>query len=443
MLRSVGAWAVLLCFTATHALALPLAAVPSTALVPGGAGLRPHGPISILSDGGFLLPDAVSGNGVVGGTGTEMDPFVIEGWEIAYEWPTPAVSIQDTRLHVVLRDLLIRPAQAPTPSTLSIGPAISLASVSNVSLERVRIEEDWDGSLFQDSQVHVKDVTLANSTILAYGGTLTGSHVTSHGASRHGMALICNACWLDVRDVRSHGYGPVARFADMQPIEPGGIGVVDSPSANLQRLEARNMSRGNVVAVTDSRLVWRGGALSGGALGLSATRSAVTISDVRLDEEDEASGFAYLEASETEMTSVTVRSGGVAIFVVGGSLRVDRSHFDGVGSGILVNDAPEEGSPPPSVVVRNSSFVGTRDHGLRSDTQAPVDARWNWWGSAEGPASGKSKDGRAGVQGPAVQVDPWLAQGPASEAGSRTAPGVHALGIVAVSVAAALVGRRR
>lgn len=56
-----------------------------------------RGPITVVGDSSFT-----SENGVTGGSGTEEDPYVIEGWEI--DGASPALEISDTDAHYVVRD---------------------------------------------------------------------------------------------------------------------------------------------------------------------------------------------------------------------------------------------------------------------------------------------------------------------------------------------------
>jgi hypothetical protein len=86
-------------------LAPQLPALPSSSHSSSGeAGPRgnvsvSHDPIVIMSDADLLLPDALSGNGVVGGIGTQEYPYLIAGWEITAV-AEPALTIANTRAHI-------------------------------------------------------------------------------------------------------------------------------------------------------------------------------------------------------------------------------------------------------------------------------------------------------------------------------------------------------
>jgi parallel beta-helix repeat protein len=65
------------------------------------AGTVPHQPIYILGDGNFL-----STSGVVKGSGTVDEPYVIEGWEISAS-STSGIYIEDAQSYFVIQNVLI------------------------------------------------------------------------------------------------------------------------------------------------------------------------------------------------------------------------------------------------------------------------------------------------------------------------------------------------
>src|SRR5438132_11449906 len=58
-----------------------------------------HAPIIIQSNSDFTVD-----NGVTGGNRPSADPYIIEGWEIAFP-PTYGILIQNTNAHFVIRDV--------------------------------------------------------------------------------------------------------------------------------------------------------------------------------------------------------------------------------------------------------------------------------------------------------------------------------------------------
>jgi parallel beta-helix repeat protein len=76
-----------------------------------------RGPISILGNADFTAD-----NGVVSGTGTQDDPYIIAGWEIAVPAGQPyGVKIENVSAHFVLRGLIVREANEINGAAIRIG----------------------------------------------------------------------------------------------------------------------------------------------------------------------------------------------------------------------------------------------------------------------------------------------------------------------------------
>ncbi|MCJ7561916.1 MAG: right-handed parallel beta-helix repeat-containing protein [Thermoplasmata archaeon] len=115
-----------------------------------------HGPIVIQGDAYIDETD-----GVVSGSGTESDPYVIEGWEIIQDYY--AVAIENTRAHIIVRNLTIigsqNPSYAVSPSSFC---GISIANCTNLTIEHCTIE-CCNGVYIGDSS----DVTLRRNEIVS------------------------------------------------------------------------------------------------------------------------------------------------------------------------------------------------------------------------------------------------------------------------------------
>jgi parallel beta-helix repeat protein len=75
-----------------------------------------HSPISILGNGDFT-----AANGVVSGTGTQSDPYVISGWEINVGSAQYGVKIENVSAHFVLRGLIIQGGSDSEGAAIRIG----------------------------------------------------------------------------------------------------------------------------------------------------------------------------------------------------------------------------------------------------------------------------------------------------------------------------------
>ena len=115
-----------------------------------------HEPIVIRGDA-----DIDKADGVVSGSGTESDPYTIEGWEITPD--SYAVSIENTRAHIILSNLTIIGSQRPS---YTISPSffwgISIMNCTNLTIEDCTIEF-CNGIYIHDSS----DVTLRRNEVIS------------------------------------------------------------------------------------------------------------------------------------------------------------------------------------------------------------------------------------------------------------------------------------
>jgi parallel beta-helix repeat protein len=102
--------------------------------VPNQVSLTPHAPIHISGNQGFTEE-----NGVIGGSGTEDAPYIIEGWEITAT--DSGISIENTDAHFIIRNCRIR---AESDSTSA---GIRLESVKNARIQNCDIELSEEGGV--------------------------------------------------------------------------------------------------------------------------------------------------------------------------------------------------------------------------------------------------------------------------------------------------------
>jgi parallel beta-helix repeat protein len=82
-----------------------LIGIPLASNVPAHISYTAHGPISINGNGGFT-----NGSGVVWGSGTASDPYIIEGWEINSTGFLIGIYIVNTTADFVIRDCMVHDA---------------------------------------------------------------------------------------------------------------------------------------------------------------------------------------------------------------------------------------------------------------------------------------------------------------------------------------------
>lgn len=131
-----------------------------------------HAPIVIGANSDFT-----AANGITAGTGTQADPYVIEGWTIT---PTceHGIAIHDTNAYVVVRDVTV--ATDPQWGAAYQCAAMNLTRASNVSVFRVNVPQGVDGIEVLNStaiQIVATNITdfQATSYFLPHGVYVSGS----------------------------------------------------------------------------------------------------------------------------------------------------------------------------------------------------------------------------------------------------------------------------
>lgn len=130
----------------TLVLTLILASVFSLILVPEEtSGYTPHSPIAI--DGNLEFTGA---NGVTGGSGTALDPYIIEGWEINASSKT-GIEIRNTDSFFVISDVFVH---SGLNGSLMTHDGIYLYNVSNGKIENSTL-------LHNENGIHLFNANLA------------------------------------------------------------------------------------------------------------------------------------------------------------------------------------------------------------------------------------------------------------------------------------------
>jgi len=117
------------------ALAISLLSVSPSSAAPEG--LTPRAPISIDGNAGFI-----PANGVVAGSGTADDPYLIENWHISPE-NANGIEIKDTSAHFIIRNCSVH----------GVGTHIGIYfyNVKNGKIKNVMINNNFHGIQFHDS----------------------------------------------------------------------------------------------------------------------------------------------------------------------------------------------------------------------------------------------------------------------------------------------------
>ncbi len=149
-----------------------------------------HDPIYIVGNDNFT-----SANGVVGGTGTKDDPYIIEGWDIDAKGGSYGIWIENTDAYFVIRNCKIWNAT----TDIGLATGIYLKKVYNGVIDNNTIYQNfygiyvdsssnntitnnncsmnrWSGIAQEDS----KNITITNNTCFKNSGTGIGIHYSNN-----------------------------------------------------------------------------------------------------------------------------------------------------------------------------------------------------------------------------------------------------------------------
>ena len=300
--------------------------------------LEAHDPIVITGNGGFT-----PANGVRSGSGTEVDPFIIEKWEITTQ-DADGISISDTTDHVVIRLCDIYWPEKQDPDS----DGVQLSNAVNVKLENCRFQWNY----YQIRMLAGSQATIAHSLFL---------DSDTMGISSRQSSVELTDSWFHSEKVALHMSG-----------ENDEYGLAED---NIIVFKGSN-SGGMFFYTLDSRVarnIFMNGSVTAGT-----TNEDI---DFQIHDNVFSGGSAgiWFNDGRPEITR---------------NLIVDHSGWGAYGY-------------RTTMTLRNNNLFGNRDWGVENrDDTAIIDAKYNWWGVANGPSGEGSGDGDAVSEH--VDFDPWL-----------------------------------
>ncbi|AGB05273.1 parallel beta-helix repeat (two copies) [Aciduliprofundum sp. MAR08-339] len=145
-----------------------------------------HAPIRINGDYDFT-----AANGVIGGSGTKEDPYIISGWDIDAHGAGDAIYIGNTTKYFVVRDCQLHNASSSSWPYFE-GDGITLYNVKNGTIENNTIYNNGGGIYLEDSSNN----TITSNTI--YNNSQDGIYMWYSGSNRlYGNKLTNNGIFLD------------------------------------------------------------------------------------------------------------------------------------------------------------------------------------------------------------------------------------------------------
>ena len=241
MRREVLAVAILMLVTMWPAQAAP---GPST------QEFLPHAPISILSDYNFTAD-----NGVISGTGTPADPYVIAGWHIRSKVGS-AIYVYNTTLHFVIRDNILEGPTGMTISAVDNKPLI--ANNKFLVTGQGLLVKNADPTILDNSFIGTRAwfhtgtaMTVTDSNALIQGNTVS---LTTYGImTERGSPTVV---WNEVHHVGERGIRVL--FAVGARIEHNTVTHVDTLGVELVESQHSSASFNNISTVGRGLQLWLG-----------------------------------------------------------------------------------------------------------------------------------------------------------------------------------------
>lgn len=329
----------------------------------------PHPPIRITEDvgpNGFVLsagapPVYRPGSGVTRGTGTQSDPYVIEGFCIEQRAEAPALEIRGTRLPIVVRAMGFK---AETHAS-----AVSIVDAWDVTVEESTLrapgtgmgiafspnatvrKNAFDGGFIAFYGTVVPDLVVSHNTLrdASYGIDVGGgarAQVVDNVLEDSARAIRCSGCSDGVVS-RNHVRG--ASAAILVTESPGAVVAWNDAAGSSSALTMRRSSGGAIVEnaleapspflLADSTGVRvEGNALRGGALGITGSTASAYLHQVAPNNTEDDVLFRYVR----EQWGGTI-DGGVGSLLIAGS------------NGVIVTNQSFEGRR--GIVIAHSDLV--------------------------------------------------------------------------------------
>lgn len=410
-----------------------------SSLVAGAAAAGvPHDPIRIEGDSPLLLPDALSSNGIVAGTGTASDPYVIRGWDIEVEGAEIGLELTHVNAHFLVEDVrLFAAAGDPGPGRLNGAVGFRIEQAPHVEFRRVSVVNSTLGTeMVNGSSVKGGGLMLENSALHVGPTTeLVAEDVQLIGRESQ---IHCIQCDLELTKLSA---------AVERPLDGNGLSgeIISIRGSGSRSFVLRNVTiDANVralVSLTDANGRIEGCKLTGWSRGFESMGSTFSILDCSFTGKRRSNVISAdgIQLAESEADIKSIRLGGE--FYRGIVIANSEVHIEGYqGSGPARSIDVLGGNAPSEIVIRNSTFASDGEAAISLEGHSIIDARWNYWGSSSGPAM--ILGGGGSVPSEAVVTPYWTDPSMTTLSSDRPVPSLAVPGILVALLLAGFLRRR-
>jgi parallel beta-helix repeat protein len=429
-----------------------------------------HPPIAITEDvgeQGFVLGPEVGpltaptyriGSGVVAGSGTAVNPYVIEEWCISSDpqaWPTDtpdrdvAISIQDTSAHVVVRDNVVA-SEGNFASGVEIRNAEHVRIVANDVADHAHDGVRVDGS--EDVDVHANRLAGNGDLGVRVDGGLTvsttGNTIVANDEGAVRVTGTANAA-VEANDIADNGDGIAFVDADTPAVDDntiqsnGGTGIAltrsDEGAIRGNEIDrsglpdairlfdtdqttiadntiTRTINGIGLWVASDDNTIRSNTVRSTSGDGVTVSFSANTVVEANTIEDNAAHGLRLAgTGSLVEANTILGNDAGIDVGQASTGATIEANELASNRVGVAIEASPTDGLHRN--VIENNAEAGL----AVTDVAEPVLAQENGWGHPSGPSGGITDactgavadgDGQAIATSSAdVCFDPWLETG--------------------------------
>jgi len=325
-----------------------------------GRAFTPRAPILINGNADFI-----PANGVTGGSGTPLDPYVLEGWQINASG-VDALVVRNTDAYVVVRNVLILVADNSSRGVYFDNVTHASVQTASVTASSVAVQA------YSSSDVTIRDSTLHGTAVGSVSLSRTvGANLTNNDLGSGGVVLFGDS----PDHFRSHTIAE-DNLVNGKPVryhrDSSGLTIDGVPTGQLLVVNCTGFLGTNLTITSTSRAVQfayvDGATLTSSALtnntlaGLSVLSSAnVTASGNQILRNVlgiEVGSTSNITLSNNQVLDNVgwVGNAGRGIFIADSSAIVDGNNVSGNGYGLEVNS--------PNSTVSNNVVSGNQQFGI-------------------------------------------------------------------------------
>lgn len=350
------------------------------------------------------------GSGVIDGSGSAEDPYVIAGWEVKSQFSRlmreevvsePAIVIDGTDAYVEIRQNRILADEHPNLDWEGFGPTgIELERAENVEIQE---NEIGNGSERLDPGIEIdrpKEVAILSNT---FEGTADAVEISSDaGASDSVEARVHGNEFIDVGfgidtyrtkvEVTGNKIDSYCTSIYIDALNEGEI-AVDHNEINSEKCNGVHILSGDDISLRGNTISAHVGIAVTASEGVNVDNNALEFSGDSGQAEASRGIFPHLNSSNVKLTD---------------------NNISGFDHGIQIGDDDRQSKSADELgyTITRNNIWDNKETGIKSLIPGTLIAEENWWGCPDGPDDSLCDDAEGDID-----FSPWL-ESPNPDAGT-------------------------